>query len=814
MIGKLIAGRYEILEQIGKGGMARVYRAMDLNLGREVAVKVLLESFAKDPEFIERFRREAKASAALDHLNIVRIYDFAETQDLSFLVMELVRGEDVRAKLARVGRFSINEAVRIIMSVLDAVQTAHNAGFIHRDLSAKNVLIANDGTVKVSDFGIARILGEHTLAKTGCLVGSVQYISPEQAAGDETDARSDIYSIGVLFYEMLTGRLPFIADNPVQLALKHIRETPLPPSEFCPQLPQAVEDVILKAMEKDPDDRFPDAAFMADSLRLAFPEANSSQFNEADDYGDAAIISGAVGAYAADDFGGYRPDGEEAEAGIGRIFDGSDEDYALDSAEISDDDDYFENAQTLVRAPLPEINPGEYDEDYDSGNDGDYDEYGDDYDEYDDDYEDYDDYDDEYDDEDYGKSSSPAKPAEEVRKRTPRERRESFAKKLLTFTILVLVAMVVGAGSMVWKTLNSGPSIEVPDIVGQPVSAASQALADMNLVLKVQEQVMSKDQPPGIIVNQIPKAGGKLSANGTVYVTVTRGEEQITVPEISGLKEEDARRLLEKLGLTAWISYEDHSEVAKGVVFRQEPGAGAHVFRGDSVSVIVSSGAGGITMPGVVGQKEKQAREILEDLGFNVVIASEITSDKEEPGTVAEQEPPAGAKVKKGQKVTLKLYAEKREITVPDVVGLSPEAAASELKAARLDIQVEGEAGSDGVVTKQVPPAGTVFSGHTVIVYTSLVSHVPNICGMQLAEAREVIAQSGYTLGSVDLRPGDGMPGEVIEQDPPGGLEYPAGTVINIVIVTDQPSADSVEPPPEPTAAPGSSEPAGSGTSE
>lgn len=808
MTGNLIAGRYEILEQIGRGGMARVYRAMDLNLGREVAVKVLLESFAKDPEFIERFRREAKASAALDHPNIVRIYDFAETQNLSFLVMELVRGEDVRAKLARVGRFSINEAVRIIMSVLDAVQAAHNAGFIHRDLSAKNVLIANDGTVKVSDFGIARVLGEHTLAKTGCLVGSVQYISPEQAAGDETDARSDIYSIGVLFYEMLAGRLPFIADNPVQLALKHIRETPLPPSEFCPQLPRAVEDVILKAMEKEPDDRFPDAAFMADSLRLAFPEANSSQFNDAVDYGDAAIISGAAGAYAADDFGGYQPDGEEAEAGIGRIFDGSDEDYALDAADISDDDDYFENAQTLVRAPLPEINPGEYDEDYDSDNDGDYDEYGEDYDE--DDYDDYgdDDYD-EYDDEDSAISQPQAKPAKEARKKTPRERRESFAKKFLTFTILVLVAMVVGAGSMVWKTLNSGPSIEVPDVVGQPVSAATQALADMNLVLKVQEQVMSKDQPPGIIVNQIPKAGGKLSANGTVYVTVTRGEEQITVPDISGLKEEDARRLLEKLGLTAWISYEDHSEVAKGVVFRQEPGAGAHVFRGDSVSVIVSSGAGGITMPGVVGQKEKQAREILEDLGFTVVLASEITSDKEEPGTVAEQEPPAGAKVKKGQKVTLKLYAEKREITVPDVVGLSPEAAASELKAARLDIQVEGEAGSDGVVTKQVPPAGTVFSGHTVIVYTSLVSHVPNICGMQLAEAREVIAQSGYTLGSVDLRPGDGMPGEVVEQDPPGGLEYPAGTVINIVIVTDQQENASAEPPPEPTAAPGASEQAG-----
>lgn len=814
MTGKLIAGRYEILEQIGKGGMARVYRAMDLNLGREVAVKVLLESFAKDPEFIERFRREAKASAALDHPNIVRIYDFAETQDLSFLVMELVRGEDVRERLARIGRFSINEAVRIIMSVLDAVQAAHNAGFIHRDLSAKNVLIANDGTVKVSDFGIARILGEHTLAKTGCLVGSVQYISPEQASGDETDARSDIYSIGVLFYEMLAGRLPFIADNPVQLALKHIRETPLPPSEFCPQLPQALEDVVLKAMEKEPDDRFPDAVFMADSLRLAFPESNFSQPEGAGNYGDAAIIAGTA-AYSADDFGGYQPQGEEAAIGLGRILDGADEDLEPDSVDISDDDDYFENAQTLVRAPLPEIVPGEYDEDYEySEDDGGYDDYGD-YD--DDDYDDYDDYDDDYDDDDPGIIGGEEKPAKEVRKRTPRERRESFAKKLLTFTILVLVAMVVGAGSMVWKTLNSGPSIEVPDIVGQQVNEASKALEELNLVLKVQEQVMSKNQPPGVILSQIPKAGGKLSAHGTVYVTVARGEEQITVPDLSGLKEDEARRLLEKLGLTAWVSYEEHAEIAKGIVFRQDPGSGAHVFRGDSVSVIVSSGVGGITLPDVIGQKEKQAREILEDLGLAVVIASEITSDNKEPGTVAEQEPPAGAKVKKGQKVTLKLYAEKREITVPDVIGLSPEAAASELKGARLDIQVEGEAGSDGVVTKQVPPAGTVFSGHTVIVYTSLVSHVPNICGMQLAEAREVISQSGYVLGSVDLRPGDGMPGEVVEQDPPGGLEYPAGTVINIVIVAEQQAGESADPPPEPTAAPvapSASEPVDSGNAE
>ena len=286
MIGKVINGRYKLLDKIGQGGMATVYRASDLNLGREVAVKVLQETIANDPDFRERFRREARAASVLNNPNIVQVYDLIESPEGTCIVMELVRGEDLRSLLKRSGRLSLDRSINIILDVLNALQDAHQHGLVHRDISARNVLIGEHDEVKVSDFGIARVLGERTLTQTGELIGSVEYISPEQANGEEADFRSDVYSVGVLLYQLLTGVLPFNADNAVKLAVKHIQEIPNPPSRLRPEISSALDDIVMCAMEKDPADRFESAQAMSEALdSLRYAPADDG-YASADDYSD------------------------------------------------------------------------------------------------------------------------------------------------------------------------------------------------------------------------------------------------------------------------------------------------------------------------------------------------------------------------------------------------------------------------------------------------------------------------------------------------------------------------------------------------
>lgn len=266
MIGKVLGNRYRIEERIGGGGMALVYRAYDLQLNREVAVKVLRGQFGSDEEFVRRFRREAQNAASLGHPNVVQIYDVGEENDLYYIVMELVIGKTLKALIQQQGPLPVTEAARIAIEIADALAHAHAQRIVHRDIKPHNILIARDGRVKVTDFGIARATTTDTVTHTGSIMGSAHYFSPEQANGQPTGEKSDLYSLGVVLYEMVTGTVPFQGESPITVALKHLRDRVVPPSELNPEVPAELDEIILQAMEKEPEDRYESAVKMRAAL--------------------------------------------------------------------------------------------------------------------------------------------------------------------------------------------------------------------------------------------------------------------------------------------------------------------------------------------------------------------------------------------------------------------------------------------------------------------------------------------------------------------------------------------------------------------
>ena len=280
IIGKTIANRYEIISKTGVGGMATVYKAKDTVLNRNVAVKVLKEEFITDEEFVKRFNSEAQAAASLSHPNIVSIYDVGNEDNIYYIVMELVRGKTLKQIITEEGALPWKWSVNIAMQIASALETAHKNNIVHRDIKPHNIIITEDGVAKVTDFGIAKAVSNSTITAFGTTIGSVHYFSPEQAKGGYTDAKSDIYSLGVVMYEMLTGKVPFDSDTSVSVALKHMQETPVAPMDVNENIPQAVNDIILKAMQKEPMARYQSATAMLNDLARALKEPDGDFVGE------------------------------------------------------------------------------------------------------------------------------------------------------------------------------------------------------------------------------------------------------------------------------------------------------------------------------------------------------------------------------------------------------------------------------------------------------------------------------------------------------------------------------------------------------
>ncbi len=612
---KVFGGRYEVIGRAGSGGMAEVYRARDELLGREVALKVLSERFSRDKAFVERFRREAQAAANLSHPNIVSLYDYGSDDDTYFIVMEFIDGKALSDVIAAEAPLMPERAADIAAEVAAALQRAHSAGLVHRDIKPGNIMITSAGQTKVTDFGIARALrrdGETTMTQTGMVIGTAAYLSPEQAQGNTVDARSDVYSLGCVLYEMLTGRPPFAGDTPLSIAYKHVRESAARPSQSNADVPRELDAIVLKALAKNPDNRYDSATEMQQDLQrylggqkvLATPLLGDETTALAGGGGTQVMRRPDTAVYPADD----------QRRGRGAGF------WILLSLLILA---LFGGLAWLLlnnllgqdgggpRVEVPSV---------------------------------------------VGRRLGVARALLEDRGLTPEVRRTTSRRAPAN----VVLKQDPDAGSRVAEdstvtlTVSSGaPEVSVPSLEGQSAEEAAATLQEENLELGTQTEEPNEDVEAGLITSQSPAAGERVPEGSQVDVVVSSGPELTAVPNVIGATEEAARAELEGAGFGVEVVTEPN-EADEGIVFAQDPGAGTELEDGATVTIAVSEGPEEQTLPDVTGEDADAAEQALED-GFGVSV-SQVESDDPcsgPPGTVCAQDPAAGTSVQEGDEVTL-----------------------------------------------------------------------------------------------------------------------------------------------------------------
>jgi len=621
-------GRYELHRRLGRGGMAEVYLARDQLLDRPVAVKVLFPALATDAGFVERFRREAQAAANLQHPNIVSVFDWGEANGTYFIVMEYVEGHTLADTIREEGRLHPDRAAEITADIAAALGFAHRNRVVHRDVKPGNVLLTRDGGVKVADFGIARALSDSTdqsLTKTGSVMGTATYFSPEQARGAPVDPRSDIYSLGVVLYEMTTGHPPFAGDSAVAIAYKHVQENPVPPRRIDPSLPETLEAITLKCLAKNPANRYPSAQDLRADLRRYL-------------------------------------DG-------GRIM-----------------------AEPVLAAPMDPgatnvMAPTAYDQTALVGRQG-YDADG---------YEDYDDYD-EYEDEEPKRS-------------------KWFLAALVVLLLLLAGLLFLLASNFAGGGDEEVPQVTVPGVVGLTLEEARTTLTDAGFEVEVKNE--ASEQEPGTVIGQDPEPGVEADEGSTVTLTVSQGPEPVLVPNVVGKPAQEANQILTDAGFVVEQQFAENDEVEEGVVFEQSPPAESEQAPGSTVTIVISSGAGTVTVPSVAGLPEADARAALEGAGLTVGSVQQAASNDVPAGNVIRSEPGQGAEVAEGTAVTLIVSSGPERVSVPNVEGLNEQAAQSQLANVGLSAQITDQQvanpGQDGVVLSQSPGAGTqVNPGATV----------------------------------------------------------------------------------------------------
>ena len=565
----VIDGRYRVLKRLGSGGMADVYCAEDAQLGRRVALKVLHRRYAEDPQFVERFRREASSAAGLQHPNIVGIYDRGEWDGTYYIAMEFVEGRTLKDIVLEKGPAPPAAAIDITLQILRAARYAHKRGIVHRDIKPQNVLIDQEGRVRVADFGIARA-GTSDMTETGSIMGTAQYLSPEQAQGRPVDARSDLYSIGVVLYELLAGQVPFDAETPVTVALMQVNETPVPPGQRNPEVPPALDAVVMRGLEKDPARRFADA--------------------------DEFIA-------------------------------------ALEAARAGHE----------VLPPPPVI--------------------------------------------------------EEVVEEEPGRR----------WWLWLLILLALAAIALGLYLLLRPEQVEVPNVIGRESATATQILQNRGFEVDI-VNVENPDVERNTVAAQDPRPGTEAPEGSTVTINVSTGPGEATVPAVAGLSTEEAERQLEAAGFETRVEREFSDEVERGRVIETEPSSGSVVERGTTVVMLVSRGVEQVAVPDVVGDSEDEARSALESVGLRAGEVSERESTDEEPGTVLEQDPAAGAEVDRDTPVDLVVAAEPPGVAVPDVVGMTEDEAQAALEDAGFEVRVRDQEvtdpAEDDVVQDQAPDPG------------------------------------------------------------------------------------------------------------
>ena len=582
----VLAGRYRLVARVGEGGMAVVYRAVDELLGRPVAVKVLREAFRGDAEFVERFRREAQAAASLSHPNVVQVFDVGRDQDRPFMVMELVDGRSLKEILRERGRLEIPAAVAIAVGVARALAHAHRHGLIHRDIKPHNILLTTEGMVKVADFGIARAASATSLTQAGTVLGSVHYFSPEQARGQAIGTASDLYSLGVVLFEMLAGRLPFVADSPIAVALQHLNEAPPRLRALRPEVSAELESLVMHLLAKDPSRRPPSADAVAEQLRRLEPQA--------EEFPLVRLVQPRASAapWMGDGAASTPADPDDAATRISVVV-GTTASRALGPGPAGSAGREAGPAGSPATSPLP-AGPGRRRRvpwrwvvamGFFAGLVA-----------------------------AAGALSDWLFPREvnvpDVVGRTEAEARSILERSGLAYAVdrrvystTVPAGVVVSQdpepgrqvreGRKVWATVSLGPEVgEVPDVVGQPLREARVQLAQQGFVVGEVQEGLAPGMPAGVVVAQDPPPGSRVEKGRPVRLTVSRGPEAATVvlPDLRGMSVQEATSQLEQLGLQLGLTSARYSSHPPGVIIDQQPPAGSELRPGDRVDLVYSQG--------------------------------------------------------------------------------------------------------------------------------------------------------------------------------------------------------------------------------
>lgn len=542
MLGRLLGGRYEVLEKVGEGGMSLIYRAKDLYLNRIVAIKVLREHLIHDEEFVARFRREAQAVASLSHANIVSIYDVGQDKDLHYLVIEMVEGQNLKERIKELGKIPLGQAVEIAVQICDALEHAHKHKIIHCDIKPHNIIITKDGKAKVTDFGIARAVTTATITHTGSIMGSVHYFSPEQAKGEIADEKSDIYSVGVVLYEMLTGRLPFEGESPISVALKKINSDAVPPREVNPEIGEALEKVVQRAMERNPIKRYDSVLELKQDI-ISAQLYNKLEFLEKEMDDTINLRSLGRKKNSPDDLS--TPIKVWVWTMISLVVIGFIIGMYMSSAVLS-----------RGEVKVPDIVELKVEE------------------------------------------ATDMLQKMELNLAVVRTINHPTLQEGFIISQDPKPEVIVKKNSEVKIVVSKGPNIvTVPNILNSDLLNAEIALSNEGLTIGEVTRVYHEQIPSSKVVHQEPAAGKEIIQGSSVNIIVSKGPEPIWVrmPAVTGLNIEQAKIVLQNYNLVIGIVQTENSyEAVQDIVIRQDPGAGSEILQGSVVNLVTSSGPGRI----------------------------------------------------------------------------------------------------------------------------------------------------------------------------------------------------------------------------
>ena len=605
LVGRPVEDRYEILRPVARGGMATVYVALDRRLDREVAIKVMHASLAHDPDFVARFEREAKAAARISHPNVVAVTDTGVDGDLVFLVMELVRGRTLRALLRERGRLAPVQALEVLEPVLTALAAAQAAGLVHRDVKPENVLLGDDGSVKVADFGLARAVEASGLTThAGLLLGTVAYLPPEQVTTGHSDGRGDVYAAGIVLSEMLTGAVPYEAETPIAVAYRHVHEDVPAPSSLVDGIPTEVDDLVLEATARDPEDRFADAAAFLTAARRARRQLTLRP-SRAGDTTAIPLTEHLTEPVAVPEAARRRGKPErKARTRPRRRWPYVLVVVLLLSAVAAALGVWLALPQRVTVPPLGDRSLATVEQ------------------------------------------ALTAKHLPYVL--APAQNSDTVAKGLV-------LRLSPGPGSKVkpHATVTITPSagvlmITVPKVVGATQADAVKAIADSGLAVGTVTDAYSDAVPAGTVISCDPKEGTSVDHRTKVTLVVSQGAAPVTIPDVTGQPQAQAQQTLTALGLKPSVSQAFSDTVAKGVVISEDPKGGTAGHRGDAVKLVVSQGPQTVTVPDLNGMPAAAAVQALQSAG--------LVPDEHDlfgsPGSVVAQSPKPGTTVKVGTKVT------------------------------------------------------------------------------------------------------------------------------------------------------------------